>query len=145
MFQTMMNELFMELSDQHMAVVYMDNILVTATLKEHHNVVCCVHEILAENNHFLKLEKCVFEALEVEFVGLVISEGQVAMDPVKVTGVKDWPVPEQLVDVQSFLGFINFYCRFIEGFAHIAHPLHALAKRIRFGPGRKNTRTCSKL
>ena len=66
-----------------------------------------------------------FEALEVEFVGLVISEGQVAMDPVKVAGVKDWPVPEQLVVIQSFLGFINFYRQFIEGFTHIAHPLHA--------------------
>jgi hypothetical protein len=104
MFQTMMNELFMELSDQHMAVVYMDNILVTATLKEHHNVVCCVHEILAENNHFLKLEKCVFEALNVESMRLVITEGQVGMDPVKGAGVKEWQVPEQLVGVQNLLG-----------------------------------------
>jgi len=129
-FQTMMNELFKELIDQQVVVVYMDDILIfTATLEEHRRVVRRVLEILAENNLFLKPEKCVFEALEVEFVGLVISEGQVAMDPVKVAGVKDWPVPEQLVDVQSFLGFINFYRRFIEGFAHIAHPLHALAKK----------------
>ena len=125
-----MNELFKELIDQHVVVVYMDDILIfTATLEEHRRVVRRVLEILAENNVFLKPEKCVFEALEVEFVGLVISEGQVAMDPVKVAGVKDWPVPEQLVDVQSFLGFINFYRQFIEGFAHIAHPLHVLAKK----------------
>src|ERR1700754_3694151 len=129
-FQTMMNELFKELIDQHVVVVYMDDILIfTATLEEHRRVVRRVLEILAENNLFLKPEKCVFEALEVEFVGLVISEGQVAMDPVKVAGVEDWPVPEQLVDVQSFLGFINFYRRFIADFARIAHPLHDLTQK----------------
>jgi hypothetical protein len=68
----------------------MDDILIfTATLEEHRRVVCRVLEILAENNLFLKLEKCVFQALEVEFVGLVILEGQVAMDPVKVAGVRE--------------------------------------------------------
>lgn len=125
-----MNKLFKDLIDQQVVVVYMDDILIfTATLEAHYKVVHCVLEILAENNLFLKPEKCVFKALEVELVGLVISEGQVAMDPVKVTGVKDWPVPEQLVDVKSFLGFINFYHWFIEGFAHIALLLHALAKK----------------
>jgi hypothetical protein len=108
----------------------MDNILIfTETLEEHHRVVHCVLEILAENNLSLNPEKCIFEALEVEFVGLVISEGKVAMDPVKVVGMKDWPVPEQLVDVQSFLGFVNFYRRYIADFARIAHPLHALARK----------------
>ena len=125
-----MNKLFKELIDQHVVVVYIDDILIfTATLEEHRRVVCLVLEILAVKNLFLKLEKCVFGALKVEFVGLVISEGQVAMDPVKVEGVKEWSVPEQLVDVQSFLGFNNFYHWFIEGFAHIFHPLHALAKK----------------
>src|ERR1700733_1669352 len=109
-FQTMMNELFKKLIDQGVVVVYMDDILIfTETLEDHRRVVRRVLKILAENNLFLKPEKCIFEALEVEFVGLVISEGKVAMDPVKVAGVKDWPVPEQLVEVQSFLGFVNFY------------------------------------
>ena len=108
----------------------MDNILIfTETFEEHHRVVRHVLEILVENNLFLKPEKIIFEALEVEFVRLVILEGKVAMDPVKVAGVKDWLVPEQLVDIQSFLGFVNFYCRFIADFAHIAHPLHALVRK----------------
>ena len=68
MFQTMMNELFKELIDQHVVVVYMDDILIfTTTLEEHRRVMCRVLEILAENNLFLKLEKCVFKALEVVF------------------------------------------------------------------------------
>ena len=76
-FQTMMNEIFKGLIDEGVVVVYMDDILIfTATLEEHRRVVRRVLEILAENNLFLKPEKCVFEALEVDFVGLVILEGQ---------------------------------------------------------------------
>ena len=75
-----MNELFKELIDQGVVIVYMDDILIfTETLEEHRRVVRRVLEILAENNLFLKPEKCVFEALE----------GKVAMDPVKVAGVRD--------------------------------------------------------
>src|ERR1700748_2984185 len=129
-FQTMMNELFKELIDQGVVGVYMDDILVfTETLEEHRSVLWHVLEILADNNLFLKPEKCVFEALEVEFVGLVTSEGKMEMDPVKVAGVKEWPVPEQLVEVQSFFGFVDFYGRFVANFAHIAHPPHALARK----------------
>ena len=47
----------------------------------------------------------------------------------KVAGVRDWPTPTRLVEVQSFLGFCNFYCRFIKDFSRIAHPLHALQKK----------------
>ena len=61
----------------------MNNILIfTATLKEHCRVVSHVLGIMAENNLFLRLEKCIFKAPKAEFVGLVISEGQVGMDPV---------------------------------------------------------------
>src|SRR5260221_14405711 len=48
------------------------------------------------------------------------------MDPVKVQGVTDWPQPAKVKDVQSFIGFVNFYWRFIHDFSKIAHPLHAL-------------------
>ena len=97
-FQTMMNALFKELIDEGVVVVYMDDILVfTATLEEHRRVVRRVLEILSENNLFLKPEKCIFEVPEVEFLGLIISEGKVKMDPVKVAGVRDWPTPKALV------------------------------------------------
>ena len=51
------------------------------------------------------------------------------MDPVKVKGITDWPVPRKVKEVQSFLGFINFYCCFIKDFSHIAHPLHTLTRK----------------
>ncbi len=48
------------------------------------------------------------------------------MDPVKVQGVTDWPQPVKVKDIQSFIGFMNFYQRFIWNFSEISHPLHAL-------------------
>ena len=78
---------------------------------------------------FLKAEKCEFEHQEIEYLGLVISKNKVAMDPVKVKGVTNRPVPQKVKEVQSFLGFVNFYHRFIKDFSHIACPLHALTHK----------------
>ena len=64
-----------------------------------------------------------FERESVEYLGLVISHNRVAMDPAKVSAVVDWPSPRTRKEVQSFLGFANFYRRFIEGFSHVARPL----------------------
>ncbi len=58
-----------------------------------------------------------------DYLRLVISKDHVAMDPVKVQGVMDWPQPVKVKDVQSFIGFVNFYQRFICNFSEIAHPL----------------------
>ena len=65
----------------------------------------------------------------IEYLGLVILEGEIQMDPVKVAGVTEWPVPTCRREVQSFLGFVNFYCCFIENFSHHAKPLFELMKR----------------
>src|SRR5260221_1514006 len=51
------------------------------------------------------------------------------MDPVKAQGVTDWPQPAKVKDVQSFIGFVNFYQRFICNFTEIAHPFHALTDK----------------
>ena len=68
----------------------------------------------------LKPEKCEFEKTSVEYLGVVVSYKSVKMDPAKVAGVAEWPTPSNKKEVQSFLGFTNFYWRFIEGFLHIA-------------------------
>jgi len=59
---------------------------------------------------------------------LVISENKVEMDPVKVAGVRDWPTLENRTDVQAFIGFVNFYHRFIRDFSTIARPLFDLTR-----------------
>lgn len=126
-FQTMMNELFQNLVRRGVVIVYIDDILIfTKTLAEHRRVVREVLEILKTNKLYLKPEKCEFECSEIEYLGLIIKEGSVAMDPKKIAAILDWPHPTNRTELQRFLGFANFYHRFIANFAQIAHPLHSL-------------------
>ena len=85
-------------------------------------------ELLRQHNLSLKPEKCEFKKLSMEYLGVIVSHDLVKMDPVKVAGVTEWPIPTNKKEVQSFLGFTNFYWRFIEGFSHVAHPLFDLTK-----------------
>jgi hypothetical protein len=84
---------------------------------------------LEENNLYLRPAKCKFECTEVEYLGILIWENHVSMDPAKVQAVTNWPAPWNLKDVRGFLRFANFYRRFIEGFARIAQPLNDLTKK----------------
>jgi len=90
------------------------------TEEEHERAVWRVLEILTEHKLFLHPEKCESHRKQIEYLGLVISENKVAMDPVKVTGVREWPVPENQTDVEAFIGFVNFYHHFIQDFSTIA-------------------------
>jgi len=83
-------------------------------------------EVLAERKLFLRPEKCEFHRKQIEYLRLVISENKVEMDSVKVAGVHDWPTPENRTDMQAFIGFVNFYHRFIWDFSTIARPLFDL-------------------
>ena len=77
-------------------------------------------ELLQQHSLLLKLEKCKFKKTSVEYHRVVVSHDLVKMDPAKVAGVADWPTLSSKKEVQLFLGFTNFYRRFIEGFSHIA-------------------------
>jgi len=126
-FQTMMNDIFRTLIAEEIIVVYLDDILIfTRTEEEHKRAVWRVLEVLAEHKLFLCPEKCEFHWKEIEYLGLVISENKVAMDPVRVAGVCDWPTLENWTDVQAFIGFVNFYRHFIQDFSTIARPLFDL-------------------
>src|SRR6266478_281087 len=108
----------------------MDDILIfTPTLEEHCRVTREILETLRSHQLFLKLEKCKFECKSVEYLGLIISQDHVAMDPVKICGVIEWPQPTKVKEVQSFLGFVNFYRRFVKNFSDIVRPLHALTRK----------------
>jgi len=96
------------------------------TEEEHERAVRRVLEILAEHKLFLRPEKYEFHWKQIEYLGLVISENKVAIDPVKVAGVHDWPTPENQTDIQAFIGFVNFYRHFIRDFSTIARPLFDL-------------------
>ena len=84
---------------------------------------------MIELNLHLKLEKCTFAATTVEYLGMIVKPGQLAMDPVKLNGIVQWPTPSKVKDVCSFLGFANFYRRFIPNYSTLAHPLIDLTKK----------------
>jgi len=125
-----MNHLFHGLIAKGHVVIYMDDILIfTATIEEHRQIVQEVLQILAENKLYLKPEKCDFEKLEIEYLGLCIAYDKIMMDPIKIQGIADRPVPHNVTDVRSFLGFTNFYRRFIHNFSDMAKPLNALLQK----------------
>jgi len=132
-FQTMMNDIFhIEISQGHV-LIYLDNILIfDKDLDTHHKHVQQVMEHLRKHKLYLKPEKCEFDQSEVEYLGVIVGNSKICMDPIKIQGISEWPAPECKHDLQSFLGFCNFYQRFIHHFAQIAHPLHHLTGNVPF-------------
>ena len=129
-FQAMMNNILGDLICKGKVMVYLDDILVFGNdKKEHRKIVKEVLKRLRENDLFAKAEKCFFEQDKIEYLGMIISKGHVAMDEKKVSGVLEWPVPTKVKHVQAFLGFANFYRRFIKDFAKIVKPLTNLTKK----------------
>ena len=126
-FQMMISHIFHDLINKGKVVVYMNDIMIfTKTLDKHHQIIQEVLQILHKNKLFLKHTKCDFETLEMEYLGLIISEGQIKIDPGKVKGVIDWPISKSHEELQGFLGFLNFYHHFIENFSKVACPLNTL-------------------
>ena len=127
-FQTMMmNDIFCEEIAEGWVVIYMDDILVfSKDKKQHQEQVKRILEKLRRHPLSLKAEKCYFDKEEIDFLGLIITEKGIRMDPNKVKAVTAWPTPTTKRELQQFLGFVNFYRRFVKGFAKIAKPLTKL-------------------
>jgi len=81
------------------------------------------------NDLYTKAEKCFFEQSSIKYLGVIISENKVQMDKEKLSGVLEWPVLAKVKQIQAFLGFANFYHRFIENFAKMSKPLFNLTKK----------------
>jgi hypothetical protein len=129
-FQALMNSVFADLIAIGVVAVYMDDILIyTPTIAKHRKIVHEVLKRLQDHDLYLKPEKCKFKKQEIEYLGMIIHPGEVCMDPGKVSAVRDWPTPTTLRDVRAFIGFSNFYRRFIKDFSSIARPLHDLTKK----------------
>jgi len=99
-------------------------VLQDVTKEQHHEIVVQVLDILHKHHLYLKVEKCTFEQPTIEYLSLILSEGCIEMDLVKVAGIRDWPTPRNVTKVQWFVGFINFYQHFVQDFSHVAQPLH---------------------
>jgi len=130
-FQTMMDNIFQEEVAQGWLRIYMDDMIIaTKDDKVLHKLqVNHILDKLEKFDLFLKPEKCRFHQHEVEYLGVLIGNGSVKMDPVKVQGILEWPTPLTVKDVRSFLGFCNFYRAFIKNFSDIARPLNNLTHK----------------
>ena len=102
-------------------IIYMDDVLVyTEMLEECQEWTKRVPEWMKEEDLHLKLTKCAFEQTEVEYLGLVVKNGEVLMDPIKLKAVKDWEPSTSVKAVRSFIRFCNFYQKFISNFSVLA-------------------------
>ncbi len=132
-FQALVNDVLRDMLNVFV-FVYLDDILIfSPSLQVHVQHVRRVLQRLLENRLFAKAEKCMFHAQSVTFLGSVVSAEGISMDPDKVCAVIDWPVPDSRVALQRFLGFANFYRRFIRNFSQVAAPLTFLtSSKTRF-------------
>jgi RNase H-like domain found in reverse transcriptase/Reverse transcriptase (RNA-dependent DNA polymerase)/Integrase zinc binding domain len=133
-FQKMMDRLFHPLKDKYpgMLFVYMDDILIVTTdnLPLHWCIVHDVLDLLEAESFFLKPSKCKFEHTSIDYLGIIISNGAISIDPTKRDGLATWP--EQLAtvkQVRSTLGVFGYQHPFIHSFADIAKPLTELTKK----------------
>jgi hypothetical protein len=128
-FQARINEVLRPFLDIF-CTAYIDDILIYSdTLQDHRQHVKTVLQALKDAGLHCDIKKCEFEVTEVTYLGMIVSTSGVQMDPRKVQCIVDWEPPECLKDVQAFLGFSNFYRRFIKGFSRIVKPLVALTKK----------------
>jgi len=122
-FQRFVNEIFADLLDVYI-LVYLDDILIFSNnMADHKKHVKEVLRCLREHGLFVNGDKCCFHSDSVEYLGYIIGSGGLHMDSAKVQVIQDWPEPKKVKDVQSFLGFANFYKCFIHGYSEIVLPL----------------------
>ena len=114
-FQSFMNHFFADMIAEHWLKIYMDDlgIHIQGNLALHHEWTQCVLLHLREHGLSLKLSKCTFNVPCIEFLGMIIGQGKIEMDSVKLSTIKEWKPPASVKGVRSFLGFVNFYCKFI--------------------------------
>lgn len=127
-FQGYINEALQEILD-NFCTAYLDDILIySENLEEHKKHIRQVLLRLRKAGLHVDIDKCEFQVQEVKYLGLIVTTEGLRMDPAKVQTIQDWAVPRSVRDVLAFLGFANFYRRFIGGFATIATPMTLLTR-----------------
>lgn len=127
-FQRMMNHVLVGLQGLE-CLVYLDDIVIYGTNLEQHNYrLANVFNRLRQHNLKVKLSKCQFLKEEILFLGHKVTREGLMPDPSKVQSVQDFPAPNTIKKLQSFLGLTNYYRKFIPDYAHKAEPLNKLTR-----------------
>jgi hypothetical protein len=110
--------------------VFIDDILIySRSKKDHENHLRTILELLKNEKLYAKFSKCEFWIREVQFLGHVVNESGIHVDPAKIEAIKKWEALKTPTEVRSFLGLAGYYRRFIENFSKIALPLTQLTQK----------------
>jgi hypothetical protein len=132
-FMCLMNGVSKEYLDKFVIVI-LDDILIYSKLgEEHEKHLSMVLQVLREHQLYAKLSKCSFNWKKIHYLGHIISEEGIEVDPEKIEAIGGWSTPKNVTDIRSFMGHASYYRRFIEGFSKIVHPINSLQKkRVKF-------------
>ncbi|KAL9408369.1 hypothetical protein AB3S75_046849 [Citrus x aurantiifolia] len=131
-FQSLMNDLFRPYLRKFILVFFYDILVYSKSWEDHLSHLRTVLHILSTNSLFAKESKCQFGVSQVEYLGHIISEQGVAVDPIKIQAVIEWPKPVSVKGVRGFLGLAGYYRKFICNFGSIAAPLTQLLTKEGF-------------
>lgn len=127
--QSLMNEVFRQ-ELKEFVLVFFDDILVYSPDEAlHYHHLKRVLELLRSHSLFAKASKCSFAHKQVEYLGHVINEHGVGVDPSKIQSIQEWPLPQTVKALRGFLGLTGYYRKFVKGYGVIAKPLTALLKK----------------
>ncbi|MBW0565508.1 hypothetical protein O181_105223 [Austropuccinia psidii MF-1] len=128
-FQNLVNDIFYDILDIYV-VAYLDDIMVfSKSGEEHFTHVFTALSRLRANKPFSKASKCLFHVSSVEYLGYIVSSEGLNMDQEKVQKILNSPPPRNLKGLQSFLGFANFYRRFIKNYSKKTSSLTSFLKK----------------
>jgi hypothetical protein len=135
-----MNKVFMEYLDQFV-VVFIDDILIYSQNEEaHEDHLRLVLQKLHDNQLYAKFSKCDFWLKEVAFLGHIITDGGIKVDPDKISAILNWKQPRDVSKIRSFLALTGYYRRFIEGFSKIVKPLTSPLEKVKSLSGMKHVK-----
>ena len=127
-FQRLMENCFGDMNMQS-CLIYLDDIVVfSRTFEEHVQRLSMVFERLIDAGLKLSPEKCKLFQDRIKYLGHIVSVDGISTDPEKIRCVKEWPVPQNISQLQSFLGFVGYYRRFIKDFSKVSRPLYEMLK-----------------
>ena len=129
-FQAFMNHNFADYICEQWLVIYMDDLVIRAhSTADLDHKVCLVLKHFRDLNLSLKLSKCEFDKMEIEFLGMIVGRGCICMYPAKLSAIATWPPPKSVKAVHALLDFCNFYQKFIPGFSNVVAPLTTLTRK----------------
>ena len=126
-----MNHIFADMLREKWLKIYMDDLGIHTKddIALHHKHTQRILQHLQEHGLLIKLSKCVFDAPQMEFLGMIIRQGEIKMDERKLEAIKEWKSPTLVKGIWSFTGFANFYRKFIPDFSNIVTLLNLLTRK----------------